>query len=110
MGVKNKEEILSQISALLSENNSDEAIAFIEDISDTIDDYEIKVKGDGVDWKSKYNELDNSWREKYKARFTNPTENIESKEEEKYEEDTTDDNEQKSMNYEDLFEEKKEDK
>lgn len=71
MAIKSKEEILEQINARIGEDNSDEAIAIIEDITDTLDDFEARANGDGVDWKSMYEENDKEWRNKYKERFFN---------------------------------------
>lgn len=68
MSVRSKEELLNQINSIVGEN-SDDAISLIEDISDTIDDYETKVTGDGIDWKTKYEENDRNWRDKYTSRF-----------------------------------------
>ena len=77
--ILSKEDYLSRIKNKIGDDNSDEAIAFIEDMTDTYNDMEAKVNSDSEDWKSKYDELDKSWREKYRARFfdtpsTNPTE------------------------------------
>ena len=96
MAVKSKEELLNQINSIVGEN-SDDAISLIEDISDTIDDYETKVTGDGVDWKTKYEENDRSWRDKYTSRF--------------FDKEDDDINNPKSpapkkYNYDDLFSEK----
>lgn len=69
MAIKSKEDILSAIRDKFADDNSDETIAFIEDVSDTINDLETKAKGDGKDWKAEAMRIDNEWREKYKARF-----------------------------------------
>ena len=68
--VKTKEEILKAIKDRIGEDTSDEAIAFLEDITDTINDYENKTK-DETDWKAKYEENDKEWRNKYRDRFFN---------------------------------------
>ena len=66
--VKSKDDILSTISAVLGENNSEDAITLLEDITDTLDDYETRTK-DSTAWKQKYEENDRAWRQKYKDRF-----------------------------------------
>lgn len=68
--VKTKEEILKAIKDRIGEDTSDEAIAFLEDITDTLNDYENKTK-DETDWKAKYEENDKEWRNKYRDRFFN---------------------------------------
>lgn len=70
MSIKTKEEILNKIRDLIGEDTSDESLAFVEDVSDTIDDYETKTK-DGTDWKEKYETNDKEWRKKYRDRFFN---------------------------------------
>ena len=68
MAVKNKDELLEALKTLLAENDSNEAIEFLEDITDTIDTYE-QSKADETDWKSKYEENDKEWRKRYKDKF-----------------------------------------
>ena len=65
-----KEEVLKKVSDILGDRNDDEAIGFIEDLSDTLEDYDKKL---GEDWKTKFEENDKAWREKYKARFFDAT-------------------------------------
>lgn len=58
MSIKTKDEILSTIKSLLKDDTSDEAISILEDVTDTYDDLQSKVQGDGEDWKTKYEEND----------------------------------------------------
>lgn len=67
--VKTKDELLNILKERIGEDTSDEALAFIEDITDTITDFEKRAEGDGVDWKKKYEDNDAEWRAKYKERF-----------------------------------------
>lgn len=69
MAVKTREEILAEVKSRIGEQTDDETIAFLEDVSDTLSDLEIKAKGDGIDWKTKYEENDAEWRKKYTERF-----------------------------------------
>ena len=69
MAVKTREEILESFKTRLGENPDDESISFLEDVTDTLDDFEKRANGDGTDWKSKYEENDASWRKKYTERF-----------------------------------------
>ena len=70
--VRSKDEILASIRTRIGEDTSDEAIALVEDINDTFEDLSVRVAEAG-DWKSKYEENDKSWREKYTERFFTPT-------------------------------------
>ena len=92
-------EILDAVNNILGENTSDEALALIEDISDTFTSYEGR---DDADWESRYNELDKSWRQRYKERFMKGEE---TNEDESHEE--PDGDEKKPLTYENLFEEEK---
>ena len=69
MAIKTREEIIAEVRARVGEQTDDETIAFLEDITDTLSDLEIKAKGDEIDWKSKYEENDAEWRKKYTERF-----------------------------------------
>ena len=69
MAIKTREEIIAEVRSRVGEQTDDETIAFLEDITDTLSDLEIKAKGDGIDWKSKYEENDTEWRKKYTERF-----------------------------------------
>ena len=96
MAVKTREEILESVRARVGEQTDDETIAFIEDISDTLSDLETKAKGDGTDWKSKYEENDAEWRKKYTERFY-------SSEPESNPEPTKPDDSQKPKTFAELF-------
>ena len=69
MAVKNKDEIFEAIKIRVGDKTDDETISFLEDVSDTLTDLETKANGDGEDWKTKYEENDKSWRERYTNRF-----------------------------------------
>lgn len=68
MAVKSKEEILEYLKGKMGEEPDDESIAFLEDVTDTINDFESKL-GDTEDWKKKYEDNDKEWRKKYTDRF-----------------------------------------
>ena len=89
--VRTAEEILEMLRTRIGEDNSDEAIALIEDISDTLN------ANDGENWKKKYEENDASWRKKYRDRFFSG--------ETKTEEDEEIEEEDKTLTYEKLFKE-----
>lgn len=68
MAVKTKDEILQSVKSIIGESTDDNAIELLEDITDTINDYDEKTK---EDWKAKYDKLDETWKKKYKERFFN---------------------------------------
>ena len=60
---------MNSVKSIIGDRDDDEALKFIEDCKDTI-------TGEHDDWKAKYDEvvkekdeLDKSWRAKYKERF-----------------------------------------
>lgn len=69
MAVKTREEILESFRTRLGENPDDDSISFLEDVTDTLNDFEARANSDGIDWKSKYEENDANWRKKYTERF-----------------------------------------
>ena len=66
MAIKTKDELIKSLNAVLGDNASDEALALMEDVSDTLDD---KAAKDAVDWEQKYQENDSAWRKRYRDRF-----------------------------------------
>lgn len=69
MAVRSREEITSQLSTIIGDSTSDEAIALLEDLSDTITDLEGRANGGGTNWKAECERIDREWREKYVNRF-----------------------------------------
>ena len=99
MAIISKEELINKVNALIGDRDDDESISLIEDITDSINDYETKLNESG-DWKSKYKENDKEWRKRYKERFMTPSQ----KAEEEEIEETQDDTVVTLTKFEDLFE------
>lgn len=70
--IKTYEEIMDAIKTRLGEDSSDEALSFIEDISDTLKAGQVDKTAEVNEWKKKYEDNDKMWREKYRDRFFNP--------------------------------------
>lgn len=68
MAVRTRDEIIELVKTRIGEDTSDEALTFLEDISDTLSDYDTRITESG-DWKAKYEENDAEWRKRYKDRF-----------------------------------------
>lgn len=108
---KTKEELIEEFKTIAGENvTSDESIAFLENLSDSMEVEE--APADEVDWKEKYDELDMEWRKKYIERFSEGAEDTEDAEgaEETEETEETEEERAENISYDDLFEEKKEKK
>lgn len=69
MAILKKEDFLAKLQEKFGSDNSDESITFIEDMVDTYNDLETRTKGDGIDWKRKYEENDAAWLKRYQHRF-----------------------------------------
>ena len=67
MAVKSSKEILEALKSRLNDT-TDETLALIEDVSDTLNNAETNNK-DNIDWKAKYEENEKQWRQKYHDRF-----------------------------------------
>lgn len=102
MAIRTREELMELINARIGDDNSDEAISFLEDVSDTLDDLERNSTGDSEEWKTKFEENDAKWRKKYTDRFFNSSKKGETKNEEEEEEE---EEEEKPKTFEDLFKE-----
>lgn len=70
--IKTYEEIMETVKTRLGEDSSDEALSFIEDISDTLKAGQVDKTAEVNEWKKKYEDNDKMWREKYRDRFFNP--------------------------------------
>lgn len=98
MAVLSHDDFMSAVKGLAGDNADDSTLTMIENFTDTFNDLETRAS-DTTDWKAKYEQNDNEWREKYKARFfegkegTDPTK-----------EDITDDS--KDISFDDLFKER----
>ena len=104
MAIKTVDEIMESVKARIGEDNSDDALAFIEDINDTLKDMSEKASVDNsAEWEEKYNALDNEWRAKYKERFFNKS--VEEALEKEKETESDEEVEQRKMSYDDLFKE-----
>lgn len=103
--ILSKDDFISRISERLGEDNSDETLTFIEDVTDTLNDYEERLSStDNEDWKSKYDELDASWRKRYRERFFKPEttpEEVKDEQEKDVKEDPNED-----VTFDELFEER----
>lgn len=91
MAIISKEALLEKIRALSGDSTSDDVLALLDDVTDTLDSLD---KPD--DWEEKYKALDETWRQRYKDRFFN-----------KIEETVTEEPKQDILTYEELFEEKR---
>lgn len=70
MSVLSRDELLEKIRALLGERTDDEAITFIEDVTDTYDSMSDAKSGYTEDEvTAKVNEVEEKWRKKYRDRF-----------------------------------------
>ena len=69
MAIVTKSDLLKKINEIAGDNTSDAVLGLLDDVSDTLDDAEKRAKGDGENWKEKYEQNDAEWRKKYRDRF-----------------------------------------
>lgn len=98
-----KEELLEKVKTYVGDRADDETLEIIEDISDSFESSESaeKIEEIKTEYESKLANLDNEWREKYKARFFSEKDDTGNDGDES---DTSDDEEK--TDYSDLFKEK----
>lgn len=105
MSVLERERFFEAVQARVGDDTSDEAIQFIEDMTDTYNEMETRATGDGVDWKERYEELDEKWKKKYAHRFFSggaaPSRTVTRNEDEEETEEERND----KITYKDLFKE-----
>ena len=68
MAVLSHDDFMNAVKSLAGNNADDSTLTMIENFTDTFNDLETRAS-DTTDWKAKYEQNDNEWREKYKARF-----------------------------------------
>lgn len=100
-----KEELLEKVKTYVGDRADDETLEIIEDISDSFESSETaeKIEEIKTEYESKLANLDNEWREKYKARF------FSEKDKSDNDSDTSDDfntSDEEKTEYYELFEEK----
>lgn len=97
---KSKADIISELKAFIGDNNSDEAISLIENVSDSINEND-----ESEELRRQLEEQDKAWRQRYIDRFNNE----ESEETKKIINvdtgDDSDDSNDKPLTFENLFEE-----
>ena len=99
MAIKSREDLLKSLNTLIGDNSTDENLAILEDVTDTLKDYEEKT-ADQTDWKTRYEQNDAEWRKKYKERFLSG-ETIKDEQEEDVKKDS------KSLTFDSLFKTKR---
>lgn len=77
MAIRTRDEIMSQLQSFIGEETSDEALSFIQDVSDTLgnDDSATRI----AQLETQLQEQDMEWRKKYRDAFFNgrPDESLE---------------------------------
>lgn len=68
MAVRTRDEILESLRARIGDSTDDDTLAFIEDVTDTLSDYETRVS-DSTNWRERYETNDAEWRQRYRDRF-----------------------------------------
>lgn len=66
--VLDKTSLVNRIRDFIGDRDDDEAISFLEDVNDSVNDF---TKDNADDWKKKYEDNDASWRKRYRDRFFN---------------------------------------
>lgn len=67
MAILSRDDFMNAIKTRIGDDTSDDAIKFLEDVTDTYN--ALDKNNSGEDWEKRYNENDKMWREKYRARF-----------------------------------------
>lgn len=69
MAIRSITELIESARTLIGENTSDEALSFMDDLSDTMTDFNTRTQ-DSTDWHQRYDENDAMWRKRYADRFS----------------------------------------
>lgn len=105
MSVKSKDEILKSVKGLLGDTPSDEGIALLEDISDTLDNStggsSDEDKKTIEELQKKVKEVDDNWRKKYTERFMKPSDD--NPDDEPSDDDSEDEEDNSPKTFDELF-------
>lgn len=71
MPVLDKEKYFTRLHERIGTDTSDEAISFLEDMTDTYNELEKRANSNDSGWEKKYHDLDEAWKAKYRHRFMN---------------------------------------
>lgn len=99
MAVLKRDEFFERIKNMIGDNNTEDAISFLEDMTDTYNDMETRTTSD-INWEQKYNDLDAAWKARYKNRFFTSSNTAHYVQDEKQGIEVED---EKETNFEDLF-------
>ena len=98
MAILSHEELINKIKERVGEGTTDEDIAFVQDVTETIADLENKAKSE-TDYEQKLKDLDESWRKKYRDTFFSSP----AKDDDDIPKPKEDPEEDKPLTYESLF-------
>ena len=105
----NREDFMDAISAIVGDRTDDEAIAFVENMTDTFDGFEDSEKDKTIaDLQKSLEETEQSWRKKYRDRFYSGTDEEENPSNQPLEEDKDEMIEAEEITIDDLFNEERE--
>lgn len=86
MSVLKREDFFDRLSKRIGEDTSDEAMKDMEDFTDTYNSLSSKAEGEAADWKRKYEENNEMWKKRYKARFFSSGGNVSFPQDDEYDE------------------------
>lgn len=104
MAVLSHDDFMNAVKGLAGDSADDNTLTMIENFTDTFNDLEARAS-DTTDWKIKYEQNDNEWREKYKARFFEGKEDIDPDEVLREQKEDIN-NDGKDISFDDLFKER----
>lgn len=67
--ILSREEFFERLRGYTENFSDDGTLTFVEDMTDTYNDLESRVRDNGETWKAKYDELDKEWKKRYWERF-----------------------------------------
>lgn len=102
----NRDDFMKAISVIVGERTDDEAIAFVENMTDTFDAFGDSEKDKTIaDLQKSLEDTEQAWRKKYRDRFYGGTDEEENPSNQPLEEDKDDMIEAEEITIDDLFEE-----
>lgn len=108
--VLTKDDFMKLVKERVGEDSSEQALKFIEDMTDTFNDLENKAKTENKktdeEWQKELDEQDKAWRERYKERFFSGVSSNSNNEDDLLLPKKEEPKPEETVSYDDLFEEK----
>lgn len=78
MAVLGRDDFFKSLSGIIGDDTSEKSVTFIEDMTDTYNDFEKRIKtSNSAEFEKRFNDMNEAWRKRYMSRFLSGGESFE---------------------------------